>query len=282
MKLPSPILLLALLVTLIFSLSTWMEPRMGKWITNGQNQSLLAIIMGDGRRMFANHFYSKADVYFHSGYYPSIFDQARQIAADNHMAGGKDNDDDEKMPMSLGKPMDWIDSFGRNFYPTTHSHLDKPGEAREILPWLRLSADLDPQLIKNYIVATYWLRATLHKPNEAEEFLREGLRANPNSYEIMHELAKIYYEDHHDTDHARNLWEMALTNWRQQEEAKKEPDMEPYREIVANLAQLEEKQGNLDKALIYLDLEKKSSPFPGSVQKLIDDVKKKKSETAHK
>ena len=70
------------------------------------------------------------------------------------MAGGHDDDDEKHdAAMSLGKPRDWIERFGRNFEPNTHTHLDKPGEAREILPWLRLSADLDPQLIKNYVVA---------------------------------------------------------------------------------------------------------------------------------
>src|SRR5262249_61275028 len=39
----------------------------------------------------------------------------------------------------LGQPKDWIDAFSRHFYPSSHSHLDKPGEAREILPWLRVS-----------------------------------------------------------------------------------------------------------------------------------------------
>lgn len=285
MKSFKPILCLALLLSLIFTLATYMEPRVGKWMTRTQDQSLLAIVMGDGRRMFANHFYTKADVYFHSGFYPSIFDQARQQAAavDKDMAGGKDdNEEKHEASMSLGEPKDWIDRFGRNFFPTTHSHLDKPGEAREILPWLRLSAELDPQLIKNYVVASYWLRSTLKKSNEAEQFLREGLRANPDSYEILHELAKIYYDDHHDPDHARNLWELALLRWREQDEAKKEPDQESYREIVSRLAMLEEKQGNLDKALTYLQLELKVSPFPDAVQKLIDDLKKKQSQLTAK
>ncbi len=285
MKSSVPILCLALLLAGIFTLSTYLEPRMGHWIARGQDQSMLAIVMGDGRRMFANHFYNKADVYFHSGFYPSIFDQARQqIAADKHMSGGEKDDDDDKHEVgtSLSAPKDWIDRFGRNFYPTTHSHLDKPGEAREILPWLKLSAELDPQLIKNYIVAAYWLRTSLKKSDEAEQFLRVGQRANPDSYEILHELAKIYYDDHHDLDHARNLWELALQKWRVQDEAKLEPDQECYREIVSRLAKLEETQGNLDKAMTYLQLELKASPFPASVQKLIDDLKKKQSELTAK
>lgn len=283
MKLPSPILLLALLLTVVFTLATWLEPRIGQWTSSGQGQSVLAIAIGDGRKMFANHFYNKADVYFHSGFYPSIFDQARQAAEkDKDMAGGKHDDPEEEKRESMAAyrpPADWVDAFGRNFIPNTHTHLDKPGEAREILPWLRLSADLDPQLVANYVVAAYWLRISMHKPFEAEEFLRQGLRANPDSYEILNVLAKIYRDDHHDPDHARNLWELALQHWRAQDEAKREPDLETYREIVSGLAQLEEDQGNYDKAMYYRQLELKSSPFPAAVQKLIDDLKKKQAES---
>ena len=57
---------------------------------------------------------------------------------------------------------------------TEHTHLEG-GNEREILPWLRLSAELDPQRVETYTVAAYWLRA-VGKMVEAEHFLREGLR----------------------------------------------------------------------------------------------------------
>lgn len=280
MRKSSPILWLLLLLTIIFTLATYLEPRIGRWTNSGRDQGFLTIAMGDGRKLFARHFYNKADVYFHSGFYPSMFDQADAAAAqDKHMAGGADKDDEaHEVVVKLHEPRDWIERFGRNFFPTTHSHLDKPGEAREILPWLQLSADLDPQLIQNYVVAAYWLRISMHKSNEAEEFLRVGLRSNPDSYEILNALAKIYYEDHNDPDHARNLWELALQHWQQQDEAKQEPDKETYLEMVTHLAQLEEKQGNYDKAMHYLQLELKASPFPDSVQKLIEELNKKRAE----
>ena len=44
--------------------------------------------MGDSQQLFANHFFTKADVYFHSGYYPSVFDQA--IGGAPHMTAAKD------------------------------------------------------------------------------------------------------------------------------------------------------------------------------------------------
>lgn len=284
MKKSSPILWLCLVLTVILCLSTYLEPRIGKWTNSGQGQSLLAIAMGDGRKLFAKQFYTKADAYFHSGYYPSIFDEAASAAAakDKDMAGAKDKDGNEEQPMGIAQPRDWIDRFGRNFIPNTHSHLDKPGEAREILPWLQLSVDLDPQMIKSYLTAAYWLRLTMHKPDEAEQFLREGLRANPNSYEILHALARIYDEDRHDPDHAINLWELALQKWQEQDEAKQEPDKEVYLEMVTRLAQVEEQQGRYDQAMRYLQLELKASPFPESVQKLIDDLTKKRAEAKAK
>ena len=43
------------------------------------------VLLGDGRKLFANHFFVKADVSFHSGYYPSIFDQAQPSKDTRHM-----------------------------------------------------------------------------------------------------------------------------------------------------------------------------------------------------
>ena len=57
----------------------------------------------------------------------------------------------------LGPPRDWIERFGRHFIITEHTHLQGAKE-REILPWLRISAELDPQKIETYTVAAYWLR----------------------------------------------------------------------------------------------------------------------------
>ncbi len=82
-----------------------------------------------------------------------------------------------------------------------------------MLPWLRLAADMDPQKIETYTVGAYFLREHLNRPREAEAFLREGLRHNPNSYEILFELGRLYDENYHDTDRARDVWLLALNKW---------------------------------------------------------------------
>src|SRR5208283_4500435 len=85
----------------------------------------------------------------------------------------------------MGPPRDWIDAFGRHFIPDRHTHLDEGGPTddlskssvvREILPWLKLSAELDPENIRTYLVTAFWLRTRLNQVALAEQALRNGLR----------------------------------------------------------------------------------------------------------
>jgi tetratricopeptide (TPR) repeat protein len=270
----TPYLILALLATLCFSAATYLQPQAAAWSQRGQD-SVLKVLLGDGRRLLANHLFTKADIYFHSGYYPTIFDSA-EPPKENHMAGHDQHHDEEHEEAEdfMGKPRDWVDRFGRNFKVTKHTHLEN-GREREILPWLKLSAEMDPHLIDTYTVAAYWLANQLHKIPEAEQFLREGLRENPNSYEILFALGRIYYHNDHDAARARNVWEVALRRWREQQADKKDPDKFGLEQIVVNLGRLEEDEGNLSAAIKYLEEAKAVSPAPQNLQKQIDDLKRK-------
>ncbi len=272
----STILILLLLIGTCFSLSTILQPRAAAWSGRRDSGNVLKVLLGDGRRLFANHFFVKADVYFHSGYYPSIFDQAQAPKDTRHMTsqeGSQTEEEHEKAMNFLGAPKDWIERFGRHFLITEHTHL-VGGNEREILPWLRLSAELDPQRVETYTVAAYWLR-NMGKIQEAEQFLHEGRRANPDSPEILFELGKLYYESEHDAARARNVWELALRKWTTQESGKKQPDMFQLEQIAVNLSRLEEKEGNLPRAIELLQLAKKASPVPAGLQAQIDDMKRR-------
>jgi tetratricopeptide (TPR) repeat protein len=280
MKKLSPFLTLLLLLTAVFSLATLEQPRTFNWSRQGAD-NLLKIMLGDGRRLFADQYFRKADVYFHSGYYPSIFDQGQAPKDTRHMTHQEDphagdDDDHEKEMQFLGKPRDIFEQFGRHFRVTEHTHLSG-GNEREILPWLRISAELDPQRIDTYTVASYWLRVRLGKVDEAEQFLREGLRANPDSYEILFELGQLYNENRNDPIHARNLWELALQRWISQESKKKEQNLVELEKIAVNLARVEEQQGNFAKAIGYLKLAKKATPHPDALDAQIQSLEKKLS-----
>ncbi len=285
----SPFLVLTLLFVICFSAAARLQVWYQNWRgSRTQTSGVLNILMGDSRRLFANHFFVKADIYFHSGYYPSIFDQAKlhenspmtqTTSADEHHEHDENcgHHDDEHKGDFMGTPKDWVERLGRNFYVSKHTHLENGSDEREILPWLRISADLDPQRVETYTVAAYWLRSRLGKVNEAEQFLREGLRANPQSFEILFELGRVAYENRKDSQAARNIWELALRRWREQEEGKGEPETVVHQEIVGHLAELEEQAGNWEAAKKYLEALKKHSPSPQEIQKHIDEINQKQS-----
>ena len=273
-KLGPYLILLVLLVAAGFSLATVLQGRADGWSRRGQSDNLLAVLLGDGRRLFANHFFVQADVSFHSGYYPSIFDQARRPQGTDHLTakeGEAAHEEHEHQMNFLGPARDWIERFGRRFMITEHTHLHGENE-REILPWLKMSSALDPQKVETYVVAAYWLR-DLGKVKEAERFLRQGLLHNPGSYELLFELGRLCYEDHQDAARARKIWELALRRWAEQEAANKQPDVLKLDQIAVNLSRLEEREGNLARAIQLLELARKGSPHPEALQQQIHALK---------
>lgn len=276
----------ALFVVGAFTLATVLEPY---WSAQPRQQakSAMELALGDGRRLFANHFFTKADVYFHNGYYPSIFDQAAR-KPDSHLTeaaeGHADSDHDEHAKDAhghghaekediLGEPHDWLETFGRNFFVSKHTHMQN-SQSRELLPWFKIAAELDPSRVETYTVAAFWLRTTLHKPDEAEAFLREGWRANPDSYAILLELGRLYFVDRKDSQRAQNLWELALKKWEQSESSKPENERDEFvhQQLLAHLADLAEHNGDLRGAVAYLRQLEKLSPFPETIRKRIDEL----------
>jgi tetratricopeptide (TPR) repeat protein len=272
----SPYLVLALLLAVCFTLATGLEPRAAAWSSHARSNNVFSLLFGDGRRMFANEFFTMADVYFHSGYYPSIFDQreegTKEIVAESH--GHTDSPEDEKAEDFLGKPKDWIDRFGRHFRITDHTHLEHSHE-REILPWLRLAADMDPQMIQTYTVGAYFMCQHLDQPREAEAFLREGLRNNPGNYEILFGLGRVYYDYYHDAGRARNVWQLALSCFLKQDSALQKENKIGFDELTVNLANLERNAGNYEDAIRWFQAAQKVSPNPDALQQQIDELKAK-------
>jgi tetratricopeptide (TPR) repeat protein len=282
MKQVSPYWLLVLLATMCFTLATLFVPRAANWNGNLGSENALKLLLGDGRKLFANEFFVMGDVYFHSGYYPSMFDRhddQPDVAVPAHGLKDEDSTSDD----FLGPPKDWIDALGRNFKPNKHTHLSEGGplgnmkasSVEEILPWLKFGADMNPQMIENYTVAAYWLRTSLNKPHEAEAFLREGLHNNPDSYELLFNLGQIYNENYHDPVRARNIWEAALRRWQAQSDADKKNNKIGLDEIAMNLGRLEEGAGNWNQAINYFEMAMQVSPNPDAIQKRIDELKTK-------
>ncbi len=265
-----------------FVLATKLHPEMSAFAARRPDSGdPLTALLGDGRRLFANHFYVKADVYFHSGFYPTVFDnqeshQTAHIAEDAGVSEGQNTGDEEHF---LGPPRDWIDAHGRKHFPSVHTHLgeDSPDKSRhaerEILPWLKLASRLDPNKIESYTVAAYWLRQT-GKPVEAEEFLREGLRANPDSPEILFELGRSR-ADAQDETRARHLLELAWSRWRAVNDPRPAEAQDRFLagQILMRLAAVEVGAGRREVGLRWMERLVPLKPDPTELLKRIAEVK---------
>ena len=274
---------LLLLLTVCFCLATDLTSWFQDWQGNRtESSNLMAVAMGDARRMFANHFFVKADAYFHSGFYPSIYDNQRSfktphIAEDSGAMRGKNTGDETSF---LGPPRNWIDSFGREFFPSVHTHLNEGGadgeqneaEVREILPWLKLSSQLDPKRVETYAATAYWLQR-MGKPDEAENFLREGLRENPGNPQLLLDLGRLFFESRNDPALARNVWDAALRNLRSATEEHKDQNKFVEEQLLAASAKLEEQANNPGKALGLLERLKAISPNPQAIEEWIEGIR---------
>ena len=270
-------LILLLLLVACFSLATWLQPLHNSRILRTEaSGNVLALLLGDARKMFAQQMFAKADAYFHRGNYPSIFDltqhhEENHMAGESHHAAGEADHDDDDHDDALPPAHDWIERFGRHFYPTIHLHL-KDGEEREMLPWLRVAVALDPHSIETYAVTAYWLRERLNKVDEAEEVLRAGLHANPDSPELYYELGRLFYENRKDSVRTRNLWVFALRRWHEVEDTKTVPQRVLLAELLGGLARIERQDGHKAAAIDYLKQLQAISPSPEQIQKQIDQL----------
>lgn len=289
--------LIALLIV-CFGFAAGLQPRFQKLSFNRSlPDDFWGNLLDDSRDLFANSAYVTADEYYHSGYYPTIFDnnqafETPHMAEDTGDVASHNSGDEEGF---MGPPRDWIDAFGRHFIPDRHTHLDEGGptgdlsksyEIREILPWLELSTKLDPQDVKTFVVTAYWLRTRIHETGEAEQVLRSGLRHNPGNPQLLFELGRVYFESYHNIPQARNIWEAALRDWHTQAPNMTEAErLKPnnanfddrfiFEQLQTHLANLEQAAGNYSAAIDRWKLARLASPTPEDVDRHIADLEQK-------
>ena len=274
---------LILLLVVCFALACPLQSRFVAWPGSRANGDVFAITLGESRKLFANEFFVKADSYYHSGFYPTIFDDNRafktaHMAEDTGAVNSQNHGEEESF---MGPPRNWIDAFGRHFMPDRHTHLDEGGASgdlsgsegvREILPWLKLSADLDPQNVQNYIVTAYWLRQRMHQPKTAQEVLLEGLHENPGSCDILFELGRLYAESDHDTNRAVNVWMAGLHNWRPVKGTEDEVAANNfiYEKLATQMGAAQADVGNWQAAIQWFEKAKAVSKTPDGLQQMIE------------
>jgi len=123
-----PYLIMVLLLVVCFSLAAWLDPRFQARQQTGLRDAV-SFLMGDSRRVIAGLFFTKADAYFHSGFYPTMFDNKEAFKTE-HMAADagalKEKNQGEETEFR-GQSRDIIEEFQQHFLPSKHTHLDEGG-----------------------------------------------------------------------------------------------------------------------------------------------------------
>jgi tetratricopeptide (TPR) repeat protein len=112
----------------------------------------------------------------------------------------------------------------------------------------------------------------MNKVDEAAELLGDGLRANPDSYEILFELGRIYQGNYQNADRARQLWERALRKWREQETGKQKEKRNYFMlaQITSHLGFLEKDAENWRAAIDYMRQWQEAVTDPSTIQRRIE------------
>ena len=82
-------------------------------------------------------------------------------------------------------------------------------------------------------------------------------------------------ENDRDIPRARAVLELAIEKWLRQEASKPNPDEQAYAQILAQLASLEERTGNFERARTHFIRLKQVSPSAEAIQRRIDELSSK-------
>lgn len=173
-----------------------------------RNSSALAMLLGEFRASMSDIMFIKTERYLHSGvgYTPHMDNQLLSLSGETsglaeHQAEiglddleGHDDHDDEAMTLLRTPDNDFRGFIGhleRQVQPwrdPSLPHIHTAGT--ELLPWYRIMTLSDPYNERAYAIGAWWLKSI--DPNEGIRFLEEGLRNNPDSFQLYNMLGQIY------------------------------------------------------------------------------------------
>lgn len=165
-----------------------------------RNRSAVAIMLGEFRTSLSDIMFIKTERYLHGGvaYEPhhsesvlTAADLADEVDEHQSELGIPDDDDDDDdhagTPTLIPTPdrdfRGFVGRLHREVKPWRHpdlAHIHTDG--RELIPWFRAMTVTDPQYIRGFVAGGFWLQA--ENPHAALEFVQEGLRLNPESFEL--------------------------------------------------------------------------------------------------
>lgn len=89
------------------------------------------------------------------------------------------------------------------------THVETDMKFPQLVKALELATSLDPHFLEPYRFGGFCLFYLAKQPEAAVSLLEKGAAANPNRWELPHDLGRYYYLDQHDYSRALAWWERA-------------------------------------------------------------------------
>ncbi len=133
-------------------------------ITDYGGRSLIGTLLSEARFAVSGEFYAMADTYFHRG-----VEHIEKKALEDR----------------------FFSKLKEKISPRAHVHARGMG-VKEIMPWLRLATITDPHNVEAYLVASFWLRTKVNRPDLALDILKEAQWNNPMNARVQFAKARAY------------------------------------------------------------------------------------------
>jgi tetratricopeptide (TPR) repeat protein len=167
-----------------------------------RNTSSVGIMFGEVRTALSDVMYIKTERYLHAGvgYVPHMEEEILSVSgamdhAEEHQVhvGAEEPEHDTPAEEHSGIPtlLRTADTDFRGFIGHLHravkpwrdpSNPHAHTSGTELLPWFRLMTMNDPHYIRGYALGGWWLSQL--DPSEALDYLSEGIRNNPDAFQI--------------------------------------------------------------------------------------------------
>jgi len=257
--------------------------------------------LGEAKDLISDLSYLKADEYYHGGMkhkdlqpHLCVFSE-KEIQIGKYEVAHKEEHEDEyeehkeettEVPRCLREEImkkeierkkipkfNILSRIGERLYIHQHRHLHGE-EEREIIPWLYYSVKLNPHNIKAYVVGGYWIGTRLKKPDQALKFLNEGLKCNPEAWEIYSEIGNIYFYQKQDYQQAIKFFSKAVYFMTDNNSDKYDKS-----HAFTFLAASYDRTGNIDKAIEYYRKDVELFPTHRGFKRRLEELEEKRDKS---
>lgn len=174
---------------------------------NDRNRSAIAIMLGEFRASVSDIIFIKTETYLHNGvnYAAHLEGELSTVAGKNpeiNMEGDSEDEHEhhEHEGGSVETAIKSPDKDFRGLIGDLHREVKpwrdprKPHiltDGTELLPWYRVMTLSDPHNIRGYYLGIFWLKRI--NPDEAIDFAKEGIKNNPEAFQIYQTLGQVYF-----------------------------------------------------------------------------------------